>query len=193
MESTIFTRTVIEQINAVVKEDLYDDRIPAFEIEKSNEFDKVVHDAENGQNEFELNIDLGDVEDVDIFESIHQHFFSGYTFDYEYQYITRITLRIDREAKTLEVGACLVLAHYSGLTPAIEGFVVYDGEVVQLEDYIYGLMEDYEEDEYEEDDQDEDGLSLYDKLLKKVDSDFINAETYDPSESYVSTVISLEA
>lgn len=191
--STIFTPAVIKQINTFVKEDLYDDRIPAFEIEKSSEFDKVIQDAESGQNEFELNIDLDDVEDADIFESIHQHFFSGYNFDYEYQYITRITLRIDREAKTLEVGACLVLAHYSGLTPAIEGFLVYDGEVVQLEDYIYGLMEDYEEDEYEEDEQNEEGLSLYDKLLNKVDSDFINAETYDPSESYVSTVISLKA
>lgn len=190
--STIFTPTVIKQINTFVKEDLYDDRIHEFEIEKSSEFDKVIQDAESGQNEFELNIDLDDVEDVDIFESIHQHFFSGYNFDYEYQYITRITLRIDREAKTLEVEACLVLAHYSGLTPAIEGFVVYDGEVVQLEDYIYGLMEGYEEDEYEEYDQDEDGLSLYDKLLKKVDSDFINAETYDPSSTYVSTVISLD-
>ena len=111
------------------------------------------------------------------------HFFSGYIFGHDYRYMTRIIMRLDKESKTLEVTAGIVLGSYSGPTSNGDEFVVYDGEVFNFEDYIDGLAED---DEYSEDDRD------YEEIREKSREDFIDADQFDPSDEAQTTVISLD-
>lgn len=191
MKSTIFTPAVIEQINTFIAEEIYCEHIPKFEIEKSSEFKQAIQDAESGKNEFEIYIDLDEAEDEDIFNSLISDFFEGYYFGYKYRYMTRVTLRIDREDKSIELGACLVLAHYSGIAHVAEEFVVYQDDLIPLRDYIEMQIDDIDEiDCYREnDDYDEYRTELYERIREKAMNDFVDAETYNPSESYDSTVL----
>lgn len=84
MESTIFTPTVIESINEFVESTLYEDHISGFDIRDAEEFDEVVDAAENGQTEFELNVDLEQMADPDVFEQLLARFMDNYIFDLEY-------------------------------------------------------------------------------------------------------------
>lgn len=177
-DSSIFTPNVIEQINKFVETQLYDEIISGFDISDSSDFEKIIQSAEDGQTEFELNLDLEQMEDPDIFERIMCHFFSGYIFGHDYRYMTRIAMRLDKEANTLEVTAGIVLGSYGGLTSNGDEFVVYDGEVFNFEDYVDGLSED--------DDCDNEDIR------ENAREDFIDADQFDPSDESQTTVISLE-
>lgn len=177
-DSSIFTPNVIEQINKFVETQLYDEIISGFDITDSSDFEKIIRAAENGQTEFELSLDLDQMEDPDIFERIMCHFFSGYIFGHDYRYMTRIIMRLDKEANTLEVTAGIVLGSYSGPTSNGDEFVVYDGEVFNFEDYVDGLLED--------DDCDNEDIR------ENAREDFIDADQFDPSDEAQTTVISLE-
>ena len=177
-DSSIFTPNVIEQINKFVETQLYDEIISGFDISDSSDFEKIIQAAEDGQTEFELNLDLDQMEDPDIFERIMCHFFSGYIFGHDYRYMTRIAMRLDKESKTLEVTAGIVLGSYGGLTSNGDEFVVYDGEVFNFEDYVDGLLED--------DDCDNEDIR------ENAREDFIDADQFDPSDEAQTTVISLE-
>ena len=177
-DSSIFTPNVIEQINKFVETQLYDEIISGFDISDSSDFEKIIQAAEDGQTEFELNLDLDQMEDPDIFERIMCHFFSGYIFGHDYRYMTRISMRLDKESKTLEVTAGIVLGSYGGLTSNGDEFVVYDGEVFNFEDYVDGLLED--------DDCDNEDIR------ENAREDFIDADQFDPSDEAQTTVISLE-
>lgn len=177
-DSSIFTPNVIEQINKFVETQLYDEIISDFNISDSSDFEKIIRAAEDGQTEFELSLDLEQMEDPDIFERIMCHFFSGYIFGHDYRYMTRIAMRLDKESKTLEVTAGIVLGSYSGLTSNGDEFVVYDGEVFNFEDYVDGLLED-------------DDCDIED-IRENAREDFIDADQFDPSDEAQTTVISLE-
>lgn len=177
-DSSIFTPNVIEQINKFVETQLYDEIISGFDISDSSDFEKIIQSAEDGQTEFELNLDLDQMEDPDIFERIMCHFFSGYIFGHDYRYMTRIAMRLDKESKTLEVTAGIVLGSYGGLTSNGDEFVVCDGEVFNFEDYVDGLLED--------DDCDNEDIR------ENAREDFIDADQFDPSDEAQTTVISLE-
>lgn len=177
-DSSIFTPKVIEQINKFVETQLYDEIISDFDISDASDFEKIIRAAEDGQTEFELNLDLDQMEDPDIFERIMCHFFSGYIFGHDYRYMTRIAMRLDKESKTLEVTAGIVLGSYGGLTSNGDEFVVYDGEVFNFEDYVDGLLED--------DDCDNEDIR------ENAREDFIDADQFDPSDEAQTTVISLE-
>ena len=58
MTSSIFTPTVIAAINEFVESKLFDDIISDFDVEPYSSFSKAVQDAEAGQTEFEVEIDL---------------------------------------------------------------------------------------------------------------------------------------
>lgn len=191
MESIIFTPAVIKQINTFIAEEIYCEHISKFEIDKSSEFKQVIQDAEAGKNEFEIYIDLDEAEDEDIFNSLISDFFEGYYFGYKYRYMTRVTLRIDREDKSIELGACLVLAHYPGTAHVADEFVVYQDDLIPLRDYIEMQIDDIDEiDRYREnDDYDEYRTELYERIREKAMNDFVDAETYNSSESYDSTVL----
>lgn len=181
--NSIFTSRVIEQINEFIKSRLFDDILPEFDISDSSDFKKAVEDAKHGQTEFEIEIDLDQLEDPDVFDRYMGLFFEGYRFGREYRHITRILLRIDNEAKTLAVVADIVLGSHGGAVPNGDEFVVYDGETVLLEDYVEAMAEDYDEDEDEYDEED---------LYESAREEFTDADHFDPSSTYVSTVISLE-
>lgn len=182
-DSSIFTPNVIEQINKFVETQLYDEIISGFDVSDASDFEKIIRAAEDGQTEFELNLDLDQMEDPDIFERIMCHFFSGYIFGHDHRYMTRIMMKLDKEANTLEVTAGIVLGSYGGPTSNGDEFVVYDGEVFNFEDYIDGLAED---DEYGEDDRD------YEEIREKAREEFIDADQFDPSDEAQTTVISLD-
>lgn len=84
MESTIFTPNVIDQINEFVESTLYEDHISNFDIRDAEEFDEVIEAAENGQTEFELNVDLEQMADPDVFENVLSYFMDNHIFDQEY-------------------------------------------------------------------------------------------------------------
>ena len=58
---------------------------------------------------------------------------------------------------------------------------MYDGETILLEDYAEAMSEDYDEDEYDEE-----------ELYESAREEFTDADHFDPSSTYVSTIISLE-
>ena len=179
--NSIFTPRVIEQMNEFIKSKLFDDILPEFDISDSSDFKQAVEDAKNGQTEFEIEIDLDQLEDPDVFNKYMGLFFEGYIFGREYRHMTRILLRIDNEAKTLEVTAGVILGSHGGAVPNGDEFVVYDGETILLEDYVEAMAEDYDEDEYDEE-----------ELFESAREEFTDADHFDPSSTYVSTVISLE-
>ena len=179
--NSIFTPRVIEQINEFIKSKLFDDILPAFDISDSSDFKTAIEDAKHGRTEFEIEIDLDQLEDPDVFNRYMGLFFEGYIFGREYRHMTRILLRIDNEAKTLAVVADIILGSHGGAVPNGDEFVVYDGETILLEDYVEAMAEDYDEDEYDEE-----------ELFESAREEFTDADHFDPSSTYVSTVISLE-
>ena len=193
MESTIFTPNVIERINEFVESTLYEDYISNFDIRDAEEFDEVLEAAENGQTEFELNVDLEQMADPDVFENVLSYFMDNHIFDQEYRYMTRLKITVDKEANALEVSAGLVLGRYSGLMPNIETFIVDCGQVFDLDEYVHNLLEegsgsedDHTGDEYDEYDRE------FEELREQVRSRFVNAEQFNSSKTVVSTIISLE-
>lgn len=193
MESTIFTPAVIERINEFVESTLYEDYISDFDIRDAEEFDEVVDAAENGQTEFELNVDLEQMADPDVFESVLSYFMDSYIFDQEYRYMTGLKITVDKEANALEVSAGLVLSSYSGPMPNIETFIVDCGQVFDLDEYVHNLLREGfgSEDEHTGDEYDEYDRE-FEELREQVRSRFVNAEQFNSSKTVVSTIISLE-
>ena len=188
--STIFTQTVIAHINKFITEEVYLETIRSFKIEESTEFKKVIQDAENGQTEFEIEIDLDEIDDPDVFDYVMQTFFDEHIFDEEYRYMTRVSLKIDQDAKTLEVSACMLLGRYGGYVEGMDSFIV-DGEVSNLSEYIDMMMENRDEDARFASDEDE--WDWRDAAEENIRSKFANAKDYDPSRTYKSAVIALGA
>lgn len=193
MDSTIFTPNVINQINEFVNSTLYEDIISDFDIRDAEEFDEVIEAAENGQTEFELNVDLEQMTDPDIFERLLARFMDNYIFDQEYRYMSGLKITLDKEANTLEVRAGLVLGKWSGLVPNVETFIVDCGRVFDLDEYVHNLLregfrfeDEHTGDEYDEYDRE------FEELREQVRSRFVNAEQFNSSKTVVSTVISLE-
>ena len=183
-ETTIFTPNVLSHISKFIKTDLCGDRIPDFNIGDIYIFEKLMHDAENGQTDFDISIDTDDiVKDSDAYESLLNYIFEGYYFANDYRYVTRLTLKIDKEAKTLEVGACLGFTGWSGPSSNGDEFIVHEGECILLDDYVEGMKQSLDEDDYRDEED----------LYEKARSEFIDSSEFDPSSTYVSTVISLES
>lgn len=193
MESTIFTPNVIERINEFVESTLYEDHISGFDIKDVEEFDEVVDAAENGQTEFELNVDLEQMADPDVFENVLSYFMDNHIFDQEYRYMTGLKITVDKEANALEVSAGLVLSSYSGPMPNIETFIVDCGQVFDLDEYVHNLLREGfgSEDEHTGDEYDEYDRE-FEELREQVRSRFVNAEQFNSSKTVVSTIISLE-
>lgn len=193
MESTIFTPDVIDQINEFVNDTLYEGLISGFDIRDAEEFDEVIEAAENGQTEFELNVDLEQMADPDVFERLLARFMDNYIFDQEYRYMTGLKITVDKEANALEVSAGLVLSSYSGPMPNIETFIVDCGQVFDLDEYVHNLLREGfgSEDEHTGDEYDEYDRE-FEELREQVRSRFVNAEQFNSSKTVVSTIISLE-
>ena len=193
MESTIFTPNVIDQINEFVESTLYEDYISNFDIRDAEEFDEVIEAAENGQTEFELNVDLEQMADPDVFENVLSYFMDNHIFDREYRYTTGLKITVDKEANALEVSAGLVLGSYSGPMPNIETFIVDCGQVFDLDEYVHNLSREGSgsEDEHTGDEYDEYDRE-FEELREQVRSRFVNAEQFNSSKTVVSTIISLE-
>lgn len=193
MESTIFTPNVIDQINEFVESTLYEDYISNFDIRDAEEFDEVIEAAENGQTEFELNVDLEQMADPDVFENVLSYFMDNHIFDREYRYMTGLKITVDKEANALEVSAGLVLSSYRGPMPNIETFIVDCGQVFDLDEYVHNLLREGfgSEDEHTGDEYDEYDRE-FEELREQVRSRFVNAEQFNSSKTVVSTIISLE-
>ena len=193
MDSTIFTPNAIDRINEFVNDTLYEDLISSFDIRDAEEFDEVIEAAENGQTEFELNVDLEQMADPDVFERLLSRFMDNYVFDQEYRYMTGLKITADKEANALEVSAGLVLSSYRGPMPNIETFIVDCGQVFDLDEYVHNLLREgfRSEDEHTGDEYDEYDRE-FEELREQVRSRFVNAEQFNSSKTVVSTVISLE-
>lgn len=193
MESTIFTTNAINQINEFVNSTLYEGLISDFNITDCEEFENAVRDAENGQTEFELNVDLEQMADPDVFERLLARFMDNYIFDQEYRYMTGLKITVDKESNALEVSAGLVLSSYSGPMPNIETFIVDCGQVFDLDEYVHNLLREGfgSEDEHTGDEYDEYDRE-FEELREQVRSRFVNAEQFNSSKTVVSTIISLE-
>lgn len=193
MESTIFTPNVIDQINEFVNDTLYEGLISGFDIRDAEEFDEVIEAAENGQTEFELNVDLEQMADPDVFENVLSYFMDNHIFDQEYRYTTGLKITVDKESNALEVSAGLVLSSYSGPMPNIETFIVDCGQVFDLDEYVHNLLREGfgSEDEHTGDEYDEYDRE-FEELREQVRSRFVNAEQFNSSKTVVSTIISLE-
>lgn len=183
MESTIFTLHVINQINEFVNNTLYEGLISGFDIRDAEEFDEVIEAAENGQTEFELNVDLEQMADPDVFERLLSRFMDNCIFDLEYRYVTKVVIKYDADARNLEVSATFVLGRWTGLVPTLETFVSYNGKVIELTEYVElkndVILDDLEDQEY------------YNQL-DLARADFTNADQFDWNSTAKSTIISLE-
>lgn len=183
MESTIFTPDVIDQINEFVNDTLYEGIISDFNITDCEEFEDAVRDAENGVTEFELEIDLEQVADPDVFEQLLTRFMDNCIFDLEYRYVTKVVIKYDADARNLEVSATFVLGRWTGLVPTLEPFVSYNGKVIELTEYVElkndVILDDLEDQEY------------YNQL-DLARADFTNADQFDWNSTAKSTIISLE-
>ena len=184
IDSSIFTPNVIAQINKFVNSELYEDRITDFDLNDYGEFERAMRDAENGITEFELDLDLEQMEDLDVFESVLAHFFEGYIFGHDFRYMTRLVMKLDKEANILEVAAYFVLGGWSGPTSNGDEFVVFDGRTMLLEDYVNLI--DWNDDEYEDNEE------VYENHSAEAREDFIDADQFNPSDTAVTTVISLD-
>ena len=184
MTSSIFTPTVIAAINEFVESKLFDDIISDFDVEPYSSFSKAVQDAEAGQTEFEVEIDLDQMEDPDVFEQVMSKFFDGYRFGRDYHYLVRLSMSLDKEANDLSVTAELVLGSFSGPTSNGDEFVVYNGGTQLLEDYAEDNLEDWEDESNREID--------YEDAFEKAREQFTDADRFNPVNTSVTTVISLE-
>lgn len=182
--NSIFTPNVIAQINKFVNSELYEDHITDFDLNDYGEFERAMRDAENGVTEFELDLDLEQMEDLDVFESVLAHFFEGYIFSHDFRYMTKLVMKLDKEANTLEVTAYFVLGGWSGPTSNGDEFVVFDGRTMLLEDYVNLI--DWDDDEYEDNEEN------YENHSAEAREDFIDADQFNPSDTAVTTVISLD-
>ena len=183
MESTIFTPNTIAAINEFVESKLFDDIISDFDVEPYSSFSKAVQDAEAGQTEFEVEIDLDQMEDPDVFERVMSKFFEGYLFGRDYRYLVGLSMSLDKEANDLSVTAELVLGSFSGPTSNGDEFVVYDGRTMLLEDYVDRTTDKEAYEDYEEE---------YEDICAEAREEFIDADRFNPANTSVTTVISLE-
>lgn len=185
-DSSIFTPTVIASINKLVKTDLFGD-IFNFDISDDYAFKDAVKAASDGQTDFEFDASAEEItDDPDIFEQVLGRFFEGYYFGRDYYYKSRMSMKINKEAKTLEVSAMLVPYPASGGAGVSNGdeFVVYDGYPQLLEDYVEDNLEDWEE---------ELGRQIdYEDANERARSNFDDVDNFNPASTLVSTVISLE-
>lgn len=184
--SSIFTPDVIASINKLVKTDLFGD-IFNFDINDDYAFKDAVKAANGGQTDFEFDASAEEITDnPDIFEQVLGRFFEGYYFGRDYYYKVRMSMKIDKEAKTLEVSAMFVLHPASGGAGVSNGdeFVVYDGGTQLLDDYVEDNIGDWEE---------ELGHAIdYEDANERARSNFEDADNFNPDSTLVSTVISLE-
>ena len=183
MSSTIFTPTVIAAINEFVESKLFDNIISDFDVEPYSSFSKAVQDAEDGQTEFEVEIDLDQMEDSYVFEQVMSKFFEGYRFGRDYRYLVRLSMSLDKEANDLSVTAELVLGIFSGPTSNGDEFVVYDGRTMILEDYVDRTTDKEAYEDYEEE---------YEDICAEAREEFVDADQFNPANTSVTTVISLE-
>ena len=182
----IFTPAVIASINKLVKTDLFGD-IFDFDINYDYAFKDAVKAANSGQTDFEFDARADEIkDDPDVFEQVIGRFFEGYYFGTDYDYKVRMSMKIDKEAKTLEVSAMFVPHPASGGAGVSNGdeFVVYDGGTQLLEDYVEDNLEDWEE---------ELGRMIdYEDASERARSNFEDVDNFNPASTLVSTVISLE-
>lgn len=185
-DSSIFTPDVIASINKLVKTDLFGD-IFGFDVSDDYAFKDAVKAASNGQTDFEFDASAEEItDDPDIFEQVLGRFFEDYYFGRDYYYKVRMSMKINKEAKTLEVSAMLVPYPASGGAGVSNGdeFVVYDGYPQLLEDYVEDNLEDWEE---------ELGRQIdYEDASERARSNFDDVDNFNPASTLVSTVISLE-
>lgn len=185
-DSSTFTPTVIAEINKLVKTDLFGD-IFDFDINDDYAFKDAVKAANSGQTDFEFDVSVEEItDDPDIFEQVLGRFFEGYYFGRDYHYKVRMSMKIDKEAKTLEVSAMFVPYPASGGAGVSNGdeFVVYDGYSQLLCDYVEDNLEDWEE---------ELGRQIdYEDAIERARSNFEDVDNFNPASTLVSTVISLE-
>jgi len=181
IESSIFTRTVIAAINDFVESKLFDDIILDFDVEPYSSFSKAVRDDEAGQTDFEVEIDLDQMEDPYVFEQVMSRFFEGYRFGRDYRYLVRLSMSLDKEANDLSVTAELVLGSFSGPTSNGDEFVVYDGRTMLLEDYVRDILE-----------EDTNSEADYEEACERAREDFIDADRFNSFNTSVTTIISLE-
>lgn len=185
-DASIFTPAVIAEINKLVKTDLFGD-IVDFDIKDVYEFNDIIKAANDGQTEFEFDASADTIsDDPDTFEQMLGHFFEDYYFGRDYHYKVRMSMKIDKEAKTLEVSAMFVPYPASGGAGVSNGdeFVVYDGYSQLLEDYVEDNLGDWEE---------ELGRQIdYEDARERARSNFEDVDNFNPASTLVSTVISLE-
>ena len=185
-DSSTFTPTVIAEINKLVKTDLFGD-IFDFDINDDYAFKDAVKAANGGQTDFEFDANAEEItDDPDIFEQVLGRFFEGYYFDRDYHYKVRMSMKIDKEANTLEVSAMFVPYPASGGAGVSNGdeFVVYDGYSQLLCDYVEDNLEDWEE---------ELGRQIdYEYARETARNEFVDVDSFNPASTLVSTVISLE-
>ena len=186
-DASIFTPDVIASINKLVKTDLFGD-IFDFDINDDYAFKDAVKAANGGQTDFEFDASAEEItDDPDIFEQVLGRFFEGYYFGRDYYYKVRMSMEIDKEAKTLEVSAMLVPRPASGGAGVSndDEFVVYDGYSQLLCDYVEDNLGDWEE---------ELGRQIdYEDASERARSNFDDVDNFNPASTLVSTVISLEA
>ena len=182
----IFTPTAVASINKLVKTDLFGD-IFDFDISDDYAFKDAVKAANDGQTDFEFDASVEEItDDLDIFGQVLVRFFEGYYVGGDYYYKVRMSMKIDKEAKTLEVSAMFAPYPASGGAGVSNGdeFVVYDGHPQLLEDYVEDNLEGMD-DEY--------GYEVdYEEAREKTRSNFEDVDNFNPASTLVSTVISLE-
>ena len=184
MKSTIFTPEVIRQINRFINTELYNHLIH-FDIEEYSAFSEAVQSAENGQTEFELNVETNEItEDPEIFDDVLYRFFDGYLFGREYRYITHIEMTLDKEAKDLFVSASLALASCGGGASNGDEFIVLNGGSRTLSDYVDDVIDEWSEEYCRDID--------FEEACEKAREEFIDADQYNHIDSMKTTVISLE-
>lgn len=177
----IFAPSVIVTINEFVESKLFDNIISNFDVEPH--LSKAVQDAEAGQTEFELEIDLDQMEDPDVFEQVMSKFFEDYRFGRDYRYLVRLSMSLDKEANDLSVTAELVLGSFSGPTSNGDEFVVYNGRTVLLTDYVNATTDEEAYEDYEEE---------YEDICAEAREEFVDADSFNPANMSVTAVISLE-
>ena len=184
IESSIFTPEVIRQINRFINTELYNHLID-FDIEEYSAFSEAVQSAENGQTEFEFNVDTDAItDDLEIFDQIMNKFFDGYLFGREYRYITHIEMTLDKEAKDLFVSASLDLVGWGGGSSNADEFVVLNGGSRPLSDYVEDVIDEWSEEYCRDID--------FEEACEKAREEFIDADRYNHADSMKTTVISLE-
>lgn len=183
MESTIFAPSVIASINEFVESKLFDNIISDFDVEQYSSFSKAVQDAESGQTEFEVEIELDQMEDPDVFEQVMSKFFEGYRFGRDYRYLVRLSMSLDKEANDLSVTAELVLGSFSGPTSNGDEFVVYNGWIMPLEDYVDSTTDKEAYEDYAED---------YEDICAEAREEFDDADQFNSANTGVTAVISLD-